>query len=88
MLFGRRARGQREVKGDAAPAADPLLFGISVGMHTFMVSFPWRSERPTPAGLVALVTFTAAAHLLAQYYCCFPTQPAASAIQRNGKKGR
>lgn len=52
-------------------SADPLLFLISVIMHGFMVSFPWRAPTPTPTGLVALVSTTAVAHLSAQYVCCF-----------------
>ena len=70
VLLGRRGQ---EKGGDSASAADPLLFVISLGMHAFMVSFPWRSDKSTPAGLVALVTATAAMHLAAQCFCCFMT---------------
>lgn len=64
-LLGRRRH--------VAAAADPLLFSISLGMHAFMVSFPWRaSEQPEPASLIVLVTAVATMHLAAQAYICCP----------------
>ena len=53
---------------------DLLLFMISVGMHAFMVSFPLRAPKRAPSGLHFLVVFTAAAHIIAQYVCCFMTE--------------
>lgn len=54
---------------------DPLLFAISLLMHGFMVTIPWRSgmPRPSPPGLSALVAFTSVVHLIAQYHCCIRT---------------
>lgn len=53
-----------------AAGKDWLLFSISLVMHAFMVSFPWRAPTPTPSGLVILVTMIATIHLATQFYCC------------------
>lgn len=62
LLFGRRSH-------QPSPK-DPLLLGISLSMHAFMVSLPWRAEWPSPAGLVGLVTAVAALHTAAQCWMC------------------
>ena len=77
LIFGR----QREDKDQTATSTsvgrgpDLLLFLVSFTMHAFMVTFPFRALKPTPSGLHALVCFTAAAHLVAQYVCCFGVEP-------------
>jgi len=73
--FGRAAAPGGRATAAPSPGPDLLLFAISVAMHAFMVSLPWRTTRPTPPGLVALVAFTAAVHLAAQYVCCFVATP-------------
>ena len=87
-LIGRRVaappRGQQNSDGSPPAAADPLLFVISLGMHAFMVSYPWRATKPEPPGLVALVTATATMHLAAQGFCCFMVHQAGG----TGRKGQ
>ena len=64
--------GKRK-KSTAVPTLKPdlSLFVISATMHAFMVSFPLRASKAPPSGLLLLVVCTAAAHLIAQYICCF-----------------
>lgn len=54
-------------------STDGLLFTISLLMHAFMATIPWRFHimtRPSPFGLPVLVVITSMIHLAMQYYCC------------------
>lgn len=76
LIFGRVAipsAGAASATSTSGP--DLLLFAISLVMHVFMVSLPWRTPRSTPPGLTALVVFIATMHLAAQYFCCFVAGP-------------
>ena len=64
---------KKKTSSVSALKPDVLLFVISAAMHAFMVSFPLRAPKPPPSGLHSLVAFTATAHLIAQYVCCFMT---------------
>ena len=85
FLLGRRKPTRAQRAAEAPDAADPLLFSISLGMHAFMVSFPWRADKPAPVGLIALVTGVAATHLAAQGVICFLLATAGSG---KGRKQR
>eukprot|EP00751_Fragilariopsis_kerguelensis_P032923 CAMPEP_0170968468 /NCGR_PEP_ID=MMETSP0735-20130129/43297_1 /TAXON_ID=186038 /ORGANISM="Fragilariopsis kerguelensis, Strain L26-C5" /LENGTH=388 /DNA_ID=CAMNT_0011387545 /DNA_START=63 /DNA_END=1230 /DNA_ORIENTATION=+ len=91
LVFGRRVptevASEVMVPLSSSPATasnkkdnDLLLFLISLVMHAFMVSFPWRKATPTPIGLIVLVSATSLAHLIAQYICCFRYNCDATAV--------
>jgi len=72
LISCREISGLRTSSSASSPfGPDRLLFTISLIMHAFMLSFPWRAPTPPPPGLFSLVALTAAMHLAAQYVCCF-----------------
>ena len=75
LIFGRQREDKDQTATSVGQGPDLLLFLVSLTMHAFMVTFPFRALKPTPPGLHALVCFTAAAHLVAQYVCCFGVEP-------------
>ena len=77
FMFGRRFTPSNSAT-TTSQGPDLLLFLISVGMHAFMVSFPWRAPTSTEQGLFTLVSVTAGIHLVAQYFCCFGAATASS----------